>query len=72
MNPATLYDHLTRARRDLLGTLHATPDDVLRLPLLRGERFQSILDLLLHTAEVEDGWIHGDFQGLPMLQEGFP
>ena len=72
MNPATLYDHLTRARRDLLTTLRATPDGVLRAPLLRGERFHSILDLLLHTAEVEDGWIHGDFQGLPMLQEGFP
>lgn len=72
MNPARLYDHLTRARRDLLGTLRATPDGVLRAPLLRGERFHSILDLLVHTAEVEDGWIHGDFQGLPMVQDRFP
>lgn len=72
MNPATLYSHLTRARRDLLGTLRATPDDVLRAPLLRGERFHSILDLLVHAAEVEDGWIHGDFQGLPMVQDHFP
>lgn len=68
MNPATLYGHLTRARRDLLGTLRATPEGVLRSPLLRGERFHSILDLLIHTTEVEDGWIHGDFQGLPMVQ----
>ena len=72
MNPATLYDHLTRARRDLMATLHAVPDDVLRSPLLRGERFHSILDLLVHTAEVEDGWIHGDFQGRPMAQDRFP
>lgn len=72
MNPATLYDHLTRARRDLMATLRAVPDDMLRLPLLRGERFHSILDLLVHTAEVEDGWIHGDFQGLPMVQARFP
>ncbi|GGR99334.1 DinB family protein [Deinococcus sedimenti] len=72
MNPSTLYDHLTQARRDLLSTLRAAPDDMLRLSLLRGERFHSILDLLVHTAEVEDGWIHGDFQGLPMVQDRFP
>ncbi|GGS42985.1 DinB family protein [Deinococcus knuensis] len=72
MNPATLYDHLSHARLDLLATLRATPDDVLRASLLRGERFHSILDLLVHTAEVEDGWIHGDFQGLPMVQDRFP
>lgn len=72
MNPATLYDHLSHARLDLMATLRAVPDDVLRSPLLRGERFHSILDLLVHTAEVEDGWIHGDFQGLPMVQDRFP
>ncbi|GGL02643.1 DinB family protein [Deinococcus radiotolerans] len=72
MKPETLYGHLSHARRDLLATLRATPDEVLRAPLLRGERFHSILDLLVHTAEVEDGWIHGDFQGLPMVQARFP
>ncbi|WP_295821081.1 DinB family protein [uncultured Deinococcus sp.] len=72
MNPLETYDYLTRARRDLWATLEAAPDEVLRRPLLHGKRFDSILDLVLHTAEVEDGWIHGDFQGLPMVQDRHP
>lgn len=72
MNPTDTYEYLSRARRDLWATLEATPDNLLRRALLQGDRFHSILDLLLHTAEVEDGWIHGDFQGLPMVQERHP
>uniref|UniRef100_UPI002869D6A2 DinB family protein n=1 Tax=Deinococcus sp. TaxID=47478 RepID=UPI002869D6A2 len=72
VNPTELYEYLTRARRDLWATVEAAPDEVLHRPLLQGDRFHTILDLLLHTAEVEDGWIHGDFQGLPMVLERHP
>ena len=66
--PAT-YDYLVRARRDLWAALEAVPDEVLSRPLLGGERFHCIKDLVLHIAEVEDGWIHGDILREPMVQK---
>jgi uncharacterized damage-inducible protein DinB len=57
MNISEMYDYLVRARRDFWATLERTPDDVLSRPLLNGERFHSIKDLLFHVASTEDFWI---------------
>lgn len=72
MNIQETYDYLVRARRDLWAALESVPDEVLSKPLLSGERFHCIKDLVLHTAEVEDGWLHGDIQRVPFLQDRFP
>ena len=67
------YDYLVRARRDLWATLEAVPDEVLSRPLLKGERFHCIKDLVFHMADVEDGWFHFVIlaDGQP-VQHGFP
>ena len=72
MNIPAIYDYLVRARRDLWAALEAVPDEVLSRPLLGGERFHCIKDLVLHIAEVEDGWIQGDILREPMLQKAIP
>lgn len=72
MNLPELYDYLVRARRDLWAVLESVPDEVLSKPLLNGDRFHCIKDLVLHTAEVEDGWLHGDILRTPFVQDGFP
>ena len=71
MNIPDLYAYLTEARRDLWATLEAAPDDVLSKNLLDGKRFRCIKDLVLHIAEVEDGWIHGDLLRVPPVQDSF-
>ncbi|WP_293915259.1 DinB family protein [Deinococcus sp.] len=58
MNIPETYDYLVRARRDLWTTLEAVPDEVLSRPLLDGERFHCVKDLVFHIADVEDGWLH--------------
>jgi uncharacterized damage-inducible protein DinB len=58
MNISETYDYLVRARRDLWTALEAVTDEVLSRPLLKGERFHCIKDLVFHTPSVEDGWIH--------------
>jgi uncharacterized damage-inducible protein DinB len=72
MNIPETYDYLMRARRDLWAALESTPDELLSRPLLDGSRFHCIKDLVLHIADVEDGWIHGDILREPMLQDAFP
>ncbi|WP_019586453.1 DinB family protein [Deinococcus apachensis] len=72
MNIPETYDYLARARRDLWATLEAVPDHVLSKPLLSGDRFRCIKDLVWHTAEVEDGWLHGDIQRVPPVQDRLP
>jgi uncharacterized damage-inducible protein DinB len=57
MNIPETYDYLVRARRDLWAALNRVPDEVLSRPLLGGERFHSIKDLVFHVASVEDFWI---------------
>ena len=54
MNISEMYDYLVRARRDLWATLQRVPDEVLSRPLLNGERFHCIKDLLFHVASTED------------------
>jgi len=60
MNIPETYDYLVRARRDLWATLEAMADEVLSRPLLDGEKFHCIKDLVNHIPGVEDGWIHED------------
>lgn len=69
MNIPAMYDYLVRARRDLWETLENAPDEVLSRPLLEGERFHCIKDLVMHVAIVEDCWLHEDIlQDEPVWQ----
>jgi uncharacterized damage-inducible protein DinB len=60
MNIPEAYDYLVRARRDLWATLEKVPEEVLSRPLLNGDRLHCIKDLVMHTALVEDCWLHED------------
>jgi uncharacterized damage-inducible protein DinB len=62
MKVPEMYDYLVRARRDLWKALEAVPDEVLSRPLLNGERFHCIKDLVFHIPSVEDFWLHEDIQ----------
>ncbi|WP_299430605.1 DinB family protein [uncultured Meiothermus sp.] len=62
MNIPEMYEYLVHARRELWGVLEAVPDEVLSRPLLGGERFHCIKDLVFHIASVEDFWLHEDIQ----------
>ena len=72
MNIPELYQYLRRARRDLWAVLESVPEEVLARPLLNGERFHCLKDLILHIAEVEDGWLNLDIQRGSAVQEAFP
>lgn len=72
MNLPDLYAYLVRARRDLWATLEGVPDEVLSRPLLRGERFRCIKDLVAHTAAVEDGWLHHTILRDTPVEDSFP
>jgi uncharacterized damage-inducible protein DinB len=65
MNAPACYDYLMRARRDLWTALAAMPDAVLARPVLDGERFHCIKDLVFHIASVEDGWVNEDIRRMP-------
>jgi uncharacterized damage-inducible protein DinB len=66
------YDYLMRARRDLWAALRGAPDAVLSQPLLSGERFHSIKDLVAHIAMTEDFWLHEDILRETSLLESIP
>jgi uncharacterized damage-inducible protein DinB len=72
MNIPETYDYLVRARRDLWATLESLPDEVLSRPLLDGSRLHCIKDLVMHIADVEDGWTNGDIRRGQMVQIDFP
>ncbi len=72
MNISETYDYLTANRRKVWAALEALPDDVLALPLLQGERFHSIKDLVLHIAIVEDGWVNLDIREREPVLKRFP
>ncbi len=72
MNIPETYDYLVRTRRDLWATLETVPDEVLSRPLLGGERFHCIKDLVVHTAAVEDGWIHFTVLRDQPVEDAFP
>ena len=72
MNIPEMYAYLVRARRDLWATLETVPDEVLSRPLLQGERFHCIKDLVAHTAGVEDGWLHFTILQDTPVEDAFP
>ena len=72
MNIPKTYDYLARTRRDLWATLEAVPDEVLSRPLLDGDMFHCIKDLVFHIAAVEDGWIHEDILSEQALRDTIP
>ena len=72
MNVIEMHDYLGRARKDLRLALAALPATVLGRPMLDGERFHCIKDLLFHIAAVADGWLHEDILRVPPVLERFP
>lgn len=57
MNIPETYDYLVRARRNLWAGLERVADEVLSRPLLNGDKFHCIKDLMFHVAATEDFWI---------------
>jgi len=57
MNIPETYDYLVRARRNLWAGLQAVPGEVLSRPLLNGDKFHCIKDLMFHVVATEDFWI---------------
>ena len=72
MNIPEIYDYLVRARRDLWAALEGVPDEVLSRPLLNGDQFHCIKDMLFHIPAVEDGWIHEDILRTQPVWETVP
>ena len=72
MNIPETYDYLVRTRRDLWTTLEGVPNEVLTAPLLKGERFHSIMDLAFHIPDTEDGWLHWTILQDQPVQETIP
>jgi len=66
------YDYLVRARRDLWTTLEAAPDEILSRPVLAGDRFHCIKDLVMHVPMVEDSWIHEDILRDHTVRQAIP
>src|SRR5713226_8861533 len=76
MNIPETYDYLVRARRSLWTALQAVPDMVLSRPLLDGDKFHCIKDLVVHVAATEDFWIREEIlreqpvrQTIPALKD---
>ncbi len=72
MNIPEAYDYLVRARRDLWAALERVPDEVLSRPLLNGERFHCIKDLVFHVASTEDFWIREEILREPLAWQTIP
>lgn len=64
MNVREYYAYLSASREQLWNFVRALPtEDLNRNMIESGERFHNIKDLLLHTIDVEDHWIHGVVRG---------
>ena len=72
MNIPETYDYLVRARRNLWTALQGVPDEVISRPLLDGEKFHCIKDLLFHVAATEDFWIREEILREQPLRETVP
>lgn len=59
MNVHDYYAYISGAREQMWNFLRALPDTDLNRPLIEGDRFHNIKDLLLHIVDVEDHWVHG-------------
>lgn len=53
------------ARRDLWAALSALSDELPARPLLTGDSFHCLKDMVLHIAAVEDGWLNEDILRRP-------
>ncbi|EYB69372.1 DinB family protein [Deinococcus phoenicis] len=58
MNVREYYAYLSAAREQLWNFLRALPAADLDRPMIDGDRFHNIKDLLLHVVDVEDHWVH--------------
>ena len=58
MNVREYYAYLSAAREQLQNFLRALPAADLDRPLIGGDRFRNIKDLLLHIVDLEDHWVH--------------
>ncbi len=72
MHTTDIAAYLSAARRDLWQALRQLPEEELERPLLSGERFHSIKDLVFHIAAVTDGWLHEDILRVPPVLEQYP
>jgi uncharacterized damage-inducible protein DinB len=65
------YAYLLWSREGLWRALKGVSEEALERPLVR-KRLRSVKALLLHTAVVEDAWLHEDILRAPMVLAGFP
>ncbi|WP_135229522.1 DinB family protein [Deinococcus fonticola] len=71
MNVREYYAYLCASREQLWNFVRALPaEDLKRTTIDTGERFRNIKDLLLHTIDVEDHWVHGVARGDRVQNEG--
>jgi uncharacterized damage-inducible protein DinB len=67
-----LYAYLLWSREALWRTLEGVHEAALERPVVPRKDLRSVKALLLHTAVVEDGWLHEDILRAPMVLTGFP
>lgn len=72
MNVREYYAYLVAARETLWAFLRALPDSDLNAPLIDGDRFHNIKDLLLHVTDMEEHWIHTVARGDGMTAQQYP
>jgi len=66
------YAYLLWSRATLGRVLEGLPEEALERPLVPRKSLRSVKALLLHTAVVEDAWLHEDILRAPMVLAGFP
>ncbi len=66
------YDYLVRARRNLWAGLQAVPDEGLSRPLLNGDKFHCIKDLMFHVVATEDFWIREEILRAEPVRQAIP
>jgi uncharacterized damage-inducible protein DinB len=66
------YAYLLWSREALWRALEGVSEEALERPLVPRKRLKSVKALLLHTAVVEDAWLHEDILCAPMVLAGFP
>jgi uncharacterized damage-inducible protein DinB len=72
MNIPETYDYLVRARRNLWARLQAVPEEVLSRPLLNGDKFHCIKDLMFHVVATEDFWIREEILRAQPVRQTIP
>src|SRR5260370_16799930 len=72
MNIPETYDYPVRPRRNLWAGLQAVPDEVLSRPLLNGDKFHCIKDLMFHLVATEDFWIREEILRVQPVRQTIP